>query len=765
MTPQDLYRAAGTALSIALVAGSVASLAQPAPAAPEPAETMTAETTSTTDPQEPSRAQELQDAIYERVSVVGEGERAERIPGSARRLSSEDLELQKYSDVQRVLRQIPGVNLQDEEGYGLRPNIGIRGTGVERSQKITVLEDGVLIAPAPYTAPAAYYFPTVGRMQAVEVRKGSAAIQQGPYTNGGALNLVSRQIPTGGLDGHVEAAAGGDETRRLHAYIGDSYDRFGWMVETYHLETDGFKDLDGGGDTGFDLRDYLVKLQLHSAPDAALEQYLELKLGRTEQSGHETYLGLTESDFRADPFRRYAASAADRIDAEHEQIQLRHFVRLGENLDLTTTVYANDFYRDWFKNERVDGISNASILADPQRYAEQLAILRGERDSAVGALTLRHNQRDYQSRGVQSMFTWALHAGRTEHQLEIGVRYHEDEEDRFQRDDLYQILGGDLVLSQAGAPGSQTNRLSDAEAVALFLQDEMQLGRFNLTTGVRFESIDYVRRDYSTSDPTRELGPTRVRRNGVDVVIPGVGLGYELSAANYMFLGVHKGFSPPGPGSSEDTQEEESWNYELGWRHSAGRLSFEAIGFYSDYDNLLGRETVSGGGDADSELFNGGAVEVRGLELSLQTSFNNTHFAFPLRAAYTWTQAEFQSSFATSFADWAPRVDVGDELPYLPQHQFSLGTGIVAANWGLHLDVNFVAETRARAGSGPIPADQRIDDRVLFDLSADYTLFEHFKVFAQLRNVTDETYIVARRPYGVRPGLPRTLMVGLSFDF
>jgi Fe(3+) dicitrate transport protein len=34
-----------------------------------------------------------------------------------------------------------------------------------------------------------------------------------------------------------------------------------------------------------------------------------------------------------------------------------------------------------------------------------------------------------------------------------------------------------------------------------------------------------------------------------------------------------------------------------------------------------------------------------------------------------------------------------------------------------------------------------------------------------VRNVTDEAFIVARRPAGVRPGMPRTLLLGVRWDF
>ena len=86
---------------------------------------------------------------------------------------------------------------------------------------------------------------------------------------------------------------------------------------------------------------------------------------------------------------------------------------------------------------------------------------------------------------------------------------------------------GLLVMTTAGAGGSQTNRVSDAEAEAWFVNAEIRAGRWILTPGVRFEDVDLRRLDYSTADPSRSQGPTRVRGNSTDVLIPGMGVLYR----------------------------------------------------------------------------------------------------------------------------------------------------------------------------------------------------------------------------------------------
>ncbi|MDG2450562.1 MAG: carboxypeptidase-like regulatory domain-containing protein, partial [Saprospiraceae bacterium] len=235
----------------------------------------------------------LPEIVVQSVTMTGGLAHVHKNIGSAHFIGQKEIQRFSYSDINRTIRNIPGVNIQEEDGYGLRPNIGLRASGSERSSKITVMEDGILTAPAPYAAPSAYYFPTIGRMEAVEIMKGSSQIKYGPFTTGGAINLISTPIPMK-LGGHADLIAGNNGYKMLHANMGNSHKNVGYLVETFQYGADGFKTLDNDGDTGFNKSDYLAKLKLNTNPDSKTYQSLQFKIGRATETSNETYLGLTK---------------------------------------------------------------------------------------------------------------------------------------------------------------------------------------------------------------------------------------------------------------------------------------------------------------------------------------------------------------------------------------------------------------------------------------------------------------------------------------
>ena len=713
------------------------------------------------------------------ITIFGSQDDVTSIPGGATEVTFEDILRFNQSDIQRMIRQVPGVSVQVEDGYGLRPNLSIRGTASERSARITLLEDGVLIAPAPYAAPSAYYFPTAGRLSTVEVLKGPAAITEGPYTIGGAINLVSTPIPSQ-RSGFANLQAGEDATWRVHANYGDDSGRFGWLVETHQWQSDGFQSIGNGRDTGLEKEDYLVKLRYGSRESARWYQQVDLKLHHATESSDQSYLGLTDDDFAASPLRRYGLSSLDNIDTEHNQALLRYLIRT-DDVEISATGYYNDFERDWFKTEGLDfdGSPDAQTFDRVSWFQIVQAVNRGDSvgaatpdvlaailngaDTAAGAIQVRSNAREYYSTGIDIDVRWTAEFGATSHSFSAGVRRHFDHVERLQRNSTYTQLGGELVLDDLGLLGNAGNREQDADVWAFWLRDEIDFGRLQLSPGLRYEVIEQDRtrwetRPGQTADPSsRTAANIRDQRsNDTSVLIPGLGFVYEIGDQWSAYGGVHKGFSAPSNAPGAD--EEESINYELGVRMSGSNTFVDTGLFLTDYDNLVGSCTASSGVNCEvGDAFNGDAATVAGLELTVSHVFApDGRFQFPVSLSYTYIDAEFDSDIADT--DFFGDVSRGDPLPYIPENQALATVGMEGNRWGAYLSGNYVDDTCVRASCGPF---ETTESSFLVDTSAYFTLNDRVTFTATIENLTDEADIVARTPYGARPNKARTTMLGV----
>lgn len=689
-----------------------------------------------------------------------------RVGGSAHRISEEELEVFEYNDVQKVLASVPGVYTRGEDGFGLRPNIGLRGVNSDRSSKVTLMEDGILFAPAPYAAPAAYYFPMMQRISAVEVFKGPASVRYGPNTVGGALNLQSRPIPTVS-EGALDLAAGLNRSTKTHAHWGTSGKRWGVLLEGAYLQTSGFKELDGGGDTGFDQYELVFKGRVESKRNRPDYHVLEVKAGYADEHSRETYLGLSDDDLRATPYRRYAASARDAMDWGRTQFALSHLLQLRDRFELRTTVYRNDLWRTW---DRLDRFRNAgrdfglkNILENPQgQNAVFLSVIRGEEDSSADqALVMTANKRRFVSQGLSTVGEVLREGERVSQRWEFGARLHFDEVERDHRDTTFAMRSGLLIRDDAPEAQTVDNRGS-ALAGSLYAIDELGFfgDRWFVTPGMRVELIETRFDD--------DFNGTEDRRFDA-AFIPGIGTVGRVLPWLDLLAGVHRGFSPVAPGQEASIDPESSVSYEAGGRAQRDGLRAEFIGFFNDYQNLTATCTVSAcGTNAElNEQFNGGRVFVYGLESELSYERKNLwRLDWRGSASYTLTRSQFRSSFSSAtpiFGD----VGRGDELPYVPRHQgaLRLGTGQERHRWSTTVGVTFVGQMRDVAGQGAIPAGEATDRHTVVDLAADYGVLDNAQLYLTVSNLFANDYLASRRPFAARPGAPLLFLMGYRHRF
>jgi Fe(3+) dicitrate transport protein len=700
------------------------------------------------------------------LTVVGTKEK--QTAGSAHIVKAEELERSNQDDVTQVLKQVPGVYSRGEDGFGLRPNIGIRGVSPDRSKKVTLMEDGILFGPAPYTAPAAYFFPLMTRMEGMGVIKGPGSVSFGPQTVGGAVDLITRRVPPR-LSGGVDLAGGQYQYGKAHGYLGASSRHFGLLLEGVHLRTDGFKQLDGGGDTGFRKNEAMGKLRYIPAPGASVYNEIELKLGLSTEDSQESYLGLSDADFRTNPLRRYAASKLDHMEWWRTQAVLKHVIDFGGGSNIETAIYRHDFDRTWRKVNAVKllpaRLDIFEVLRNPTVGRNPFAVQALQLDPTTdptARVVIGPNHREFVSQGVTSRAQFNLGEGSVTQRLELGVRLHQDSIARDHNEDDFAVENGQLAV----VPGSNVITADDddsALALALHALDAVTWRRLTLTPGLRFELIRTNGKDNLKVIQNSDWHP---------VLIPGAGAYFAVTEVVGVLGGVYRGFSPPAPDATQAADPELSWNYELGVRASGRNGRAEAIGFYNDYSNLVSQCNVTCGVELADRQFNAGDARVWGFELFAQNGWRPfPGISLPITGSYTFTHGTLQSTF-TSPDPTLGQVFAGDDIPYVPRHQAGLTLAAELRHFGVHLATTYSSGVREEAFGGDPPPGaparqpaQKTDDSLVFEAGARVYLPASSQLYLLWRNFTNQADIAARRPYGARPIAPRWLQVGLKASF
>ncbi|MEY4550384.1 MAG: hypothetical protein RL685_6579, partial [Pseudomonadota bacterium] len=663
-------------------------------------------------------------------------------------------------DVHAALQMVPGVYVRQEDGFGLRPNIGIRGALSDRSKKITLLEDGVPFAPAPYTAPAAYYFPMMPRMVQLRVVKGPAAISYGPQTIGGAIDFITRPIPSS-ASGMLDAAVGQYGYARLHGHAGFSDQSNGVLIEGIHLQSDGFKRMPRDQDTGFYRNEWMFKGAHDFDPTSPVVNQLSLKLTYSDEVSNETYLGLSDADFRQHPLGRYPATALDRMRATHTSVVLSHRLEPTSRFSIQTDVYRNDFHRSWRKVNHFRGADLFRVLSNPDtpQNSLYLALLQGNADasSSAEALYIGPNERDFVSQGIQSRFKLEANTGPVAHRIEYGLRLHEDRIERRHSEDAFLLQGGLLVPEGSPTLVTAFNEAA-SQALAFHALDAITLGPWTLTPGLR---VELIRSSFTDKIDNTEQG------RATQVLLPGVGSFVTLVDDLGFLAGVYRGMSPPPPGAEPQIDPEISLNYEAGLRYQKRAQRAELIGYYNDYDNLTDVCTFSTGcvNDNLDRQFEAGRARIYGLEAALETELRWGGVLLPLSASYTLTRTEFLETFESEDPIFGS-VTKGDELPYVPRHEGRVNLGAELEQVGGYVSGSYVSRMREQAGSGSLDDALTSDELFTIDVGAHYQLLTpRLRLYGHVRNLLNEHALVSRRPYGARPNAPRWLQVGAQIEF
>lgn len=669
-----------------------------------------------------------------------------RIPGSATLISPSLMTNTHPLTGNEVLRKVTGVHVVDEEGIGLRTNIGIRGLDPDRSRTVLMLEDGVPIALAPYGEPEMYYTPAIDRMKSVEILKGSGSILFGPQTIGGVINYITDDPPAEQRT-NLNISGGSEGYFLGEASYGTTLDNIGVNFNLLHKQADKI------GVTHFDVNDITakVKFQLSEKSRAGI------KIGAYDEISNSTYIGITQTMYdKGDYFTVIAPN--DKLDIRRYSASVTHDYFFSENAYLRTTFFGYTTSRNWLRQD----FSRNSVT-------NGTGAVFGDTTVANGAVYMRNStanrNRQFEVAGIEPRIYLNYSVVNLKSELEGGFRF------LYERA-FEQRIDGSNADALSGA--LREDEIRTGYASSIFAQNRFYLTEdFTVIPGIRLENFDYERNIFRINFRDTSL----INNNNVFSVVPGIGFNYNFNNMYSVFAGVHRGFAPPrikdaitNGGNALQLEAELSWNYEAGVRANLSSMLFlEITGYMLDFSNQIIPVSESSGGSGTG-LVNGGETLHMGLETGIRFAIDqliNTAYKISLGTNLTISKSNYDADRFIPVN--GERINIkANKLPYAPEMYLSgmldinspFGLGVLFS--GTYIGEQFTDELNTTVPSADGQIGQ-MPSYFVFDVTGRYFFTGlNSSLYVSVKNLFDERYIASRRPQGIKVGIPRFITAGIE---
>ena len=523
-----------------------------------------------------------------RITATGVTKSTQDIPGAVSIIDSKSIEESGAQNIGEIITRAPGVNFMDEDGRGLKPNIGLRGLSPLRDRNVLVLVDGKFpVGMTLYGDPAGYYFMPLQQVDRVEIIKGGAAsVLYGGYSIGGVVNLISKKatykpetranITFGSWGGLVGQITSGRDNGKSSYY-----------VNATRRQGNSFRD-----NGKFAVNDFTVKFATKPDDTSEIAVYLNAFSEDSKTPG-----GISLKEFKENIAK--SNNPNDHFYSKRFSATISYSKTIDEFNSFNLSVYGNYFERNWF-----------------------IAVTKPERTGYV---------RDIHNTGIVADYKLTKALFGLENSLITGTRIHADRLD----DITIKQEEGDFT-SQIGK--IQKNKVNNSFIYEFYAYNELHLSdKLIFTPGARFTSIDYKRQDFFVN---------RADKTSLNSFVFTTGLVYKIKPHTSIYTNVSSGFQPPQLGSSldpgtvdanEDLDSETSMNYEIGVKTSPFNwLSGTLTAYTFKFDNKIVKES--------GVNRNAGESLHRGLEAELEV---HAYKGVGIFANATFQKATFQKGNTT----------------------------------------------------------------------------------------------------------------------
>ncbi|MBS0452883.1 MAG: TonB-dependent siderophore receptor [Proteobacteria bacterium] len=646
------------------------------------------------------------------------------------------------ANVLDVLRQVPGVQVQESNGTGgsdLSLNMGVRGLTSRLSPRSTVLLDGVPLAYAPYGQPQLSLAPlSLGNLEAVDVVRGAGSVRYGPQNVGGIINFVSRAIPTqftAQANVGVESSSHTGNVKTTPSLFVGGTNENGLGLALLYSGTHGDGWREANDHTSID--DLMLKgsLRLSKTDDIALSAHHYN--GKADMPG-----GLTTAQYAADPFQ--SDRPFDDFTGRRNDGSIKYTHNDGVN-----KVEVLGYYIDSFRGSHIEQEGTGAN---------------------AGKRRLTAAPRDYTTAAIEPRYSRLIDSGSVVQEVSVGYRYlREDTSETATRSTYYTPRPGFDARSLA-QPAYQTSQ-GGTTANAFYIDDRIDFGNWTVTPGVRYESINTHNdvTNLSNGAVTSTLYPTA----DANEVLPTLSVLYRVNEGWALFANAGESFGPQQYAqlaqSTNGLHPEKATTYEVGTHYKSQAMSGELTLFNIDFDEelQLARSIVGEG-----QWTNLGATRHRGLESAFRYELGELSSSLrglSMSATYTYTEA---ISMAGVFA--------GRDLPFYSRHVANLGLRYATGPWIFNADVyaqskqhspgspdpgaSYVTQEDPSGRLGDIPGYATMNLRAAYDASQ---YVRNLKVAVGLKNAFDRRYFTRSvdNNGGKYVGQPRTAYVQASIAF
>lgn len=572
--------------------------------------------------------------------------------GARNVVDSEDLHDKGALNLEDTMRRVPGVQVLDETGTGILPNIGVRGLNPLRSERVQMLVDGYPVAIGPYTNVGVSLFPvTLPSLDAVDVVRGGAAVHYGPNNVGGVLNLITRPIPNEFEQTLRERSLIAEDTGNVMTdtyYRGGGFvtDDLGLQFQANLQKGNGFRD---HSDT--DVQNYILDTDYLADDINEFKTQLQYYDVTADLPG-----ALSPQAYEQD--RNQSQRPYDGYDADMWRGTLTWIRTPSDDIEFQWRNFAHKADRSFFFGQ---DLASGGNWADPEATSSHVA----------------DSPRIFKVFGTEPRISKRIN----NHTLMAGVRYvNEDVQFDVNRTDL-----------NSGAYKAIRRWQFDTDAMAYYVSDTIRFidDRLTVTPGIRYED---VRTDYQD-----EIS-SAANDNRATAWLPGLTVGLQASNEVFLFTNAQRSLVPVQTAqvvNKGEVANEIAWNYELGSRWKPQKnLELSATLFHIDYqDQIQFNKTLN-------VYENLGETRQQGIELENHWQATD---ALGLGLSYTFLDTEQRTgNNKGKELPNAPRHHVGSDISYEIGPWIATATALYAVK-SFSDAANTTIETK-NGGAGELPS-------------------------------------------------------------